>query len=250
MRRQQEQKEENRKHPTNKSQSQRSHSSSCRRKICAASAPFSSLLSVWRVNIFSGSARHRGNQLGRFQTCPPFSEAMDHAKMRGRRSVVAIKPQESNSKNVRVYIALGLFLVMLWMSLPTMAGGHLHEHDHHGHHHHHDESPSFKVCGQQMLPDVLAGDFTLSPFQYSKQANEHYEDEHLHDHHHGHHHHHHHDESPGHKVWSGNWFINFDCLFAMAFGKIFGNFSKWWNFDYSIWLSPDLHSHRDTHCCS
>ncbi|XP_039445697.1 protein catecholamines up [Culex pipiens pallens] len=105
---------------------------------------------------------------------------MDHAKMRGRRSVVAIKPQESNSKNVRVYIALGLFLVMLWMSLPTMAGGHLHEHDHdhHGHHHHHDESPSFK---------------------YSKQANEHYEDEHLHDHHHGHHHHHHHDESPGHK---------------------------------------------------
>uniref|UniRef100_A0A1Q3F2B2 Putative zip zinc transporter n=1 Tax=Culex tarsalis TaxID=7177 RepID=A0A1Q3F2B2_CULTA len=98
---------------------------------------------------------------------------MEHAKMRGRRSV-AIK-QESNSKNVRVYIALGLFLVMLWMSLPTLAGGHLHEHDHnhHGHHHHHDENPSFK---------------------YSKQANEQYEDDHHHDHHH-----HHHDESPGFK---------------------------------------------------
>lgn len=93
---------------------------------------------------------------------------MDHAKMRGRRSV-AIK-QESNSKNVRVYIALGLFLVMLWMSLPTLAGGHLHEHDHdHDGHHHHDENPSFK---------------------YSKQANEQYEDDH---------HHHHHDESPGFK---------------------------------------------------
>lgn len=101
---------------------------------------------------------------------------MDHAKVRGRRSVVAIKPQESNAKNVRVYVALGLFLVMLWMSLPTLAGGHLHD-DHDHHHHHHDESPSFK---------------------YSKQANEMYEEEHLHEHDH-HHHHHHHDESPSFK---------------------------------------------------
>lgn len=87
--------------------------------------------------------------------------------MRGRRSV-AVKLQ-SESKSYRVYVALGLFLVMLWMSFPALAGGHLHDHEHH---HHHDESPSFK---------------------YSKQANEHYEAE---DHHH---HHHHHDENPGFK---------------------------------------------------
>lgn len=111
---------------------------------------------------------------------------MDHAKSRGRKPATVVK-REGESKSYRVHIALGLFVVMLWLSFPTLCDGHGHDHDH-GHHHDHHESPSFK---------------------YSRQANENFEEEHLdhhhhdhdhdqhhaHDHHgHDHHHHHHHHE--------------------------------------------------------
>lgn len=108
---------------------------------------------------------------------------MDHAKSRGRKPATVVKLQ-GESKSYRVHIALGLFVVMLWLSFPTLCSGHYdhdHDHDHHDHHHHHDQNPSFK---------------------YSKQANEMYQEEshdhHHHDHDHGHHHddhlHHHHDD--------------------------------------------------------
>nr|XP_029727027.1 protein catecholamines up-like [Aedes albopictus] len=109
---------------------------------------------------------------------------MDSAQSqsRGRKPASAVVKRQGESKSSRVHIALGLFLVMLWLSFPTLCSGHFDEHDHHHDHHHHhghDENPSFK---------------------YSRQANEMYEEashdhHHHHDHDHGHHHdhdHHHH----------------------------------------------------------
>lgn len=113
---------------------------------------------------------------------------MDHAKSRGRKPATVVKRQ-GESKSYWVHIALGLFVVILWLSFPTLCSGH-NDHDHDHHDHQHDERPSFK---------------------YSRQANEMYQEE-SHDHHqhdfdHGHHHddlhhhhHHHHDDVPKGKV--------------------------------------------------
>uniref|UniRef100_A0A182SNQ2 Zinc transporter n=1 Tax=Anopheles maculatus TaxID=74869 RepID=A0A182SNQ2_9DIPT len=115
---------------------------------------------------------------------------MKHAESRG--SAPKVIPLKEESTSYRVHIALGLFLVIMFLSFPTLCGAHgqhAHDHDHdlheHDHHHHH-ESPSFK---------------------YSKHANEVYEEEpvavphHHHHHHHGeddHHDHHHHHHDGGH----------------------------------------------------
>ncbi|XP_058814839.1 protein catecholamines up [Topomyia yanbarensis] len=109
---------------------------------------------------------------------------MEHAKSRGRKPIVLVNSSDAvkrpgESKSYRVHIALGLLLVMLWMSFPTLCDGHGHfdDRDHHHHHHGHDENPSFK---------------------YSRQANEMYQEDH-HDHLHGSEHHiHHHDHSHDH----------------------------------------------------
>ncbi|XP_053697433.1 protein catecholamines up [Sabethes cyaneus] len=107
---------------------------------------------------------------------------MDHAKSRGRRPTTAsiVVKRQGETKSYKVHIALGLFLVMLWLSFPTLCDGHGHfdDHDHHDHHHHHhDENPSFK---------------------YSKQANEMYQEDHVHHEQHQNGHGHHHDHSHGH----------------------------------------------------
>ncbi|XP_053665193.1 protein catecholamines up [Anopheles marshallii] len=113
---------------------------------------------------------------------------MKHIESRGSSAPKVKVPLKEESTSYRVHIALGLFLVIMFLSFPTLCGAHGqhgHDHDHlHEHDHHHHESPSFK---------------------YSQQANEIYEEEpvavphHHHHHHHGgdedhdHHHHHHHD---------------------------------------------------------
>ncbi|XP_055634434.1 protein catecholamines up isoform X2 [Toxorhynchites rutilus septentrionalis] len=93
---------------------------------------------------------------------------MDQARSRGRKPAAVIKPQQGESKSYRVYVALAIFLVMLWMSFPTPCGGH---------DHHHDESPSFK---------------------YSRQANEMYQEQHDEYSHKQHHHHDHDHDGHGH----------------------------------------------------
>ncbi|XP_058453800.1 protein catecholamines up-like [Malaya genurostris] len=116
---------------------------------------------------------------------------MDHTESQGRKpntaaSVPTVVCRQGESKSFRVHVALGLLLLMLWMSLPTLcdAHGHFDDHDHdlhhhhHHHHHGHDENPSFK---------------------YSRQANEVYREENSdHDHHHGHSHNHIDDHAKGH----------------------------------------------------
>ncbi|XP_062548512.1 protein catecholamines up [Armigeres subalbatus] len=108
---------------------------------------------------------------------------MDLAQSRSRKHTAVVKKQ-GESKSWRVHIALGLFLVILWLSFPTLCSGH-YEHDHHHDHHHgHDENPSFK---------------------YSRQANEIYQDEsHDHHHHHDHDHGHHHDDHHHHHIHEDN----------------------------------------------
>ncbi|XP_055543210.1 protein catecholamines up [Wyeomyia smithii] len=108
---------------------------------------------------------------------------MDHAKSRGRKPAAdvasVVVKRQGESKSFKVHIALGLLLVMLWLSFPTLCDGHEHfdDHDHH-HHHHHDDNPSFK---------------------YSRQANEMYQEEHNHHDHHHHHDHKHHNNVHSHE---------------------------------------------------
>lgn len=83
-----------------------------------------------------------------------------------------------DGNSFRYYVAVGLIIFIVFMSLPGFCSGQHHHHDHHDHDHddHVHENPSFK---------------------YSKQANQ-MEEEHHHHHGHGHDHHGHGHDHHGH----------------------------------------------------
>ncbi|XP_055597850.1 protein catecholamines up [Uranotaenia lowii] len=126
---------------------------------------------------------------------------MDHAKSRGRKPSANVVKQQGESKSYRVHLSLALFLVILWLSLPTLCDGHEHGH----HHHHHDENPSFKYSRQanQMYQEA-DHDHDHGHHHHDHGHHHHHDHEHHHDHGHHNHDHHHHDHGGHPKIKEGN----------------------------------------------
>uniref|UniRef100_A0A182QGW2 Zinc transporter n=1 Tax=Anopheles farauti TaxID=69004 RepID=A0A182QGW2_9DIPT len=138
---------------------------------------------------------------------------MDHPKSRGFVAKVKV-PLKEDATSYRVHIALGLFLVIMFLSFPTLCGahGHDHLHDHDHDHHHHHESPSFKYSKQ--ANEMHEAEPMEDPHHHHHHHHGGDHDHHHHHHHHGgdhshdHHHHHHHEErSTGDKVPRDTFYI-------------------------------------------
>lgn len=85
-----------------------------------------------------------------------------------------INVNDYNKSNVILRgVAIGVIILVVFLSFPSYCNGHSHEHDEHDHHHHHDvEEPA--------------------NFKWTREANEAYVDEHHSHEGHAHHSHDHH----------------------------------------------------------
>lgn len=98
----------------------------------------------------------------------------------GTKEKTAKNVADHETSNLLRSLAIGVIILIVFLSLPNFCTGHSHDHDDHHHHHEHDNEPA--------------------SFKWSRQANEGFEERVQHEpHSHGHDHHHHAHESHTHE---------------------------------------------------